>query len=120
MAITSSSYTFDAIRLPHVNLTVEVLDTTGQTFYTAEVSLTELDPSRTTTAEERTAGISGLNPPTVRAQTPQTLINLAIRACSSAYDSTPGFTLTPDVYASLTYSVAASISGALNLAGVDS
>jgi hypothetical protein len=120
MAISSATYSYDIVRQPSVDLTVEVLDTTGQTFYTAVVNILELAPDRSTTAEERTAGISSIDPPTVRSQTPQDLINLAIRACGSSLGNTPGVELTPDLYASLAYSVALAVSGALNLAGVDS
>ena len=48
MATNTTTYTFNAVRAPQVDLTVEVTDTTGQTFYTAVVNLLELDPARTT------------------------------------------------------------------------
>ena len=119
MAISTNTYTFDAVHAPEVVLTVEVLDTTGQTFYTAVVNLLELDPGRTLTAEERTAGIVSLNPPTVTSQTPQTVIDLAVRACASSYEATEGLTLTPTIYAALGYSVPYGVAGALRMAGAN-
>lgn len=119
MALTTTTYSYDAVRLPQVDLTVEVNDTTGQTIYTAVVNLLELSPERTLTAEERTAGITSLDPPTVTSQIPQELVNLAVRACASSYDATEGLTLTPEIYASLSYSIPGGVMGALRKAGVD-
>lgn len=119
MAIATTTYTYDAVRAPKVDLTVEILDTTGQTFYTATVYLLELSPTRTTTSEERVAGILSLDPPRVRSQVPQELINLAVRACGSSYANTDGLEMTPDVYASLGYTVPFAVAGALRMAGVD-
>ena len=119
MAISSTTYSLDAARAPQVDLTVEVIDTTGQTFYTATVNLLELDPVRTTTAEERTAGITSLDPPTVTSQVPQDVVNLAVRACASSYDATDGIELTHEIYAAIGYSVPYAVAGALRLAGVD-
>lgn len=119
MALSTTTYTYDAVRLPQVDLTVVVDDVTGQTRYTAVVWLLELDPIRTTTSEERVAGISSISPPTVTSQIPQEVINLALRACGSAYHNTAGLELTPDIYASLSYTVPAAVAGALRLAGAD-
>jgi hypothetical protein len=93
MALSTDTYTYDAVRLPSVDLT--------------------------TTSEERVAGISSLTPPTVTSQVPQALIDLALRACGSAYENTDGLSLTPEIYASLGYSIPAAVAGALRLAGAD-
>lgn len=119
MAFLEQTYTFDAVRCPEVVLVKSTSQTTGQVIYKATINLLELDPVRTITAEELDAGITSLNPPTVQAQIPQDLINLAIRACGSAYENTDGLTMSADVYASLGYSVPHAVAGALRLAGVD-
>ena len=119
MAIETSTYTFDALRCPETVLTVQTVDTTGNTLYTAQVNLLELAPERTLTAEERAVGIVSLNPPTVEHTDPQALIDVAIRACGSAYDATDGVTMTPAVYASLGYTIPYAVAGALRLAGVE-
>ena len=65
----------------------------------AIIEVEGLAPQRTTSAEERFAGILSLDPPTVRArprrnvrQVHRTLVELACRAVSSAATSTTGAT----------------------------
>jgi hypothetical protein len=87
---------------------------TGEVRYTAEITIQGVAPSRGTTAEERSAGISQLSlPVTVEAKGARPLIDLAKRASAVAASLTPGVTLDVVSYVILEYLVARSVRGAL-------
>lgn len=83
-----SDYTFDGDRIPTTTLTVETDEDTGAEYYTATVEIIGLEPVRGTTAEERIAGISSLDPITVSSDSVQDIIDLLIRAALASYEST--------------------------------
>lgn len=120
MALETNTYTYEQVKLPTTELTVTTDTNTGETAYTCVVNLLEIDPVRSTSAEERAAGITSLNPPTVRVlNDPQMLINTCVRACGSGIDATDGVELSPLGYGYLSMYVPLAVLGALRLAGVD-
>ena len=90
--------TSDLDGLPRVTVT---LDAKG---YAATVEILGLSPGRSISAEERFAGISSLDPPTVRAKTAHEMIRLAIRATLSAIQATDQ-SVVPAVAAAVAYGV---------------
>lgn len=117
MTIETASY--DQVSVPSCEVTKTTSDTTGRSIYRVEVSLLELDPVRTTTAEERVRGVVSLNPPTVQARTPNELVRLAVDTCLTAYDETEGFSIDGEVIAYMSMRVGFSVSQALRELGVD-
>lgn len=111
---TAASTVYDQPWSPRVTLS---RDTFGK--LTAVIEVDGLLPTRSTSADERAAGISSLDPPTVsaiaktdRRKTIRTLIDGAIRAvCASAVAS--GVTLAPGEMAQVCIRVGSAIRIAL-------
>lgn len=92
MSFTAATTTYDVNGFPAVTLTRDV-----DGGLLAVVDITGLEPTRTTTSEERTAGVTSLDPPTVaiaaktdRAKTVRALIDGAVRAVWASAASTLG------------------------------
>ena len=111
--------TYESTSLPEVTVTRTVSSVTGRKMFTAVVSILEIDPDRSVTAEERVSGISSLNPPTVTAMGTNTLIRRAVQATCAAYESTPGFTFDGKALAGISHRVSHSLLQALRKLGED-
>lgn len=112
---------YDAPGVPRVTLTK-----TAQGAFEATIEVEGLAPQRAASAEERFAGISSLDPPTVRArprrnvrQVHRTLVGLACRAVSSAATSTTGSTGGPGAVICTYMRVAFAMRQALRRLGED-
>lgn len=110
----STTVVWESAATPKVTLT---LGDDGA--YTAVLELDGLDPVRETTAEERTAGISSLDPPTVRARTVRALIEGAQRAVLAGAESTTGSTGGAAAIVLSSYRVALGVRMALRLLDED-
>lgn len=115
----ATTVTVDVPYLPAVELTVE---DDGRINATIEVD--GIEPTRGTTAEERAAGITSLDPPTIsvrpmatRARTHRAAIDAAFRALSSAVHATDGATGGPGGLLMLYLRTSMAIRKALRLAG---
>jgi hypothetical protein len=115
VSLSDKSVTYDATDSPKVTLA-----RVGG-IYEATIEVDGLAPDRTTTAEERRAGILSLEPPTVRTKTPARLIESGSRAVQAAAMVTPelGDTLTPGDLAMFHYRVARSLRVALRMIDED-
>jgi hypothetical protein len=111
-------YSFDANRLPATTLTVDTDDTTGRSLYTATVTITGLEPNRETNTDERVAGITSLDPPTVVSESVQGTIDLAWLACLNSYEAS-GLEITPTVMDVLGCAVRYSLAECFSQAGID-
>lgn len=114
----STTVTVDLAYLPTVELTVA---DDGRISATIEVD--GLEPSRETTAEERTAGITSLDPPTIsvrplstRAKTHRSAIDAACRAVASSAQASVEDEIGPGELAMLYYRTATAMRRALRLA----
>jgi len=117
--MTEKTVVYDMPFTPRVTLT-----RTAAGGYRSVIEVTELNPTRATTAEERGAGIESLNPPTVRIEAyravgegHRALIDTSIRAVLSAIratspDETP---VHPADLLSAGFRVALGMRGALRL-----
>lgn len=96
MSFTAATTTYDVSGFPAVALTRDV-----DGGLVAVIEITGLEPTRDTTSEERSAGVTSLDPPTVaiaaksdRAKTLRALVDGAVRAvwasASSTLDTTGG------------------------------
>ena len=117
--MTIETATYDQVALPSCEVTKTTSPTSGRSTYRVEVSLLELNPVRSTTAEERVRGVISLNPPTVEARTPNDLIRLAVDTCLIAYDETDGFEIDGEVLAYMSARVGFSVAQAIRLLGID-
>lgn len=115
MATVTATNDEDAV--PACTVTRVTSDITGRKRYTAVVDLLEVDPNRSVTAEERTLGISSLNPPTATANTPALVVRLAVEACCNAYEATDGFDFDAEILASISYRVSHTVAQALRKLG---
>jgi len=119
---TAATVTYDRSYSPAVTLT---RDTTGK--LTAIIEVTGLAPDRTPNAEERKAGITSLDPPTVesrsranRAKTIRFLLDAGHRAVAESVKATEGqATLTPADLSIICYKVSSAIRASLRAIGED-
>lgn len=116
-----ADYSFDGTRLPATTLSVTTDEDTGRQIYTATATIVGLEPNRGTTAEERIAGITSLEPPTVTGNAVQEIIDLLERACLAAYDASGlvDVDTLPTVQATLAGSLRFSIAECFRQAGID-
>ena len=117
--MTTTTATYDATGVPECTITRTVSPTSGRKRFTAVVDLQEIDPIRGVTAEERSSGITSLNPPTVSANTPNELIRKAVVACSNAIHETEGFAMTGYLLMLLSFRVSHGVLQALRAIGED-
>jgi hypothetical protein len=108
-----ATVTYDAVWSPKVTLTKD------GNVYSAVIEVEGLDPQRETSAEERRAGISSLNPPTVRATSARRLIDAACRAVAASATSTTGESGGPGGLAMSYFLTARSVKQAIRLLGED-
>lgn len=113
----STTVVYDAADAPKVTLTL-----TDEQGFLCVVELEGLEPQRAVTAEERAAGITSLDPPTVavralpdRYETHRALLDAAWRAVSCSATSTTGDTGGPGGIAMCCYRVTAAVRHALRL-----
>lgn len=111
-------FSFDLPRLPECTLDVVTDETTGASTYTATVSITGLEPNRTTNTDERTLGIESLDPPTVSAEGVQETFDLAIAATLASYEAS-GFEITPVMMVVTAMSIRWSLAECFIQAGID-
>lgn len=113
----STTVVYDAVDAPKVTLTRT--DTLG---FECIIEVAGLEPERTTTAEERAAGITSLDPPTIavraqadRSKTHRALLDACWRAVSASATSTTGDTGGPGGLAMTNYRVTAAVRHALRM-----
>lgn len=104
---------YDTGTTPRVTLSLE------SGVYTAVLEVEGLDPQRGTTAEERSEGISSLDPPTVSADNYRDLIDRAQRAVGSSIESTLGENGGAGEITMVYYRVAKGVRQAIRLLGED-
>lgn len=116
----SDTVVYDETWTPKVTLT------RGDDYFEAVVEVTELDPQRYLSADERFAGIRDLDPPTVRVpilrrrrDSHRRLIDSAQRAVTAATTSTLGSTGGPAALLFTHFRVALGIRGALRMLDED-
>lgn len=107
-----ASATVDLDGLPKVTVT-----SSGKG-YSATVEILGIAPTRSISAEERFAGISSLDPPTVSARTRIELIRRATRATLNAIQATDE-SVTPAIAARVAYGVDYAIRDAFEKLGLD-
>lgn len=115
----SDTVTYQSTALPEVTVTRTVSAVTGRKMFRSVVSILEIDPSRSVTAEERAAGITALNPPTVIAMGTNALLRRSVQAACVAYESTPGFSFDGQALAGISHRVSHSLLQALRKLGED-
>jgi hypothetical protein len=115
----STTVNVDSAYLPTVELTVA-----DDGRITATIEVDGLEPTRETTAEERAAGITSLDPPTIsirplstRARTHRAAIDAAWRAVASSAAATDGLTGGPGGLLMVCLRTTMAIRTALRLAG---
>ena len=117
--MTTTTATYDAVGVPECTITKTVSATSGRKRFTVALDLQEINPVRGVTAEERSRGITSLNPPTVSADTPNALIRKAVVACSNAIHETEGFAMSGYLLIMLSFRVSHSVLQALRAIGED-
>jgi hypothetical protein len=117
----STTVVYDAVDAPKVTLT-----RTDELGFVCIIELDGLAPQRSTTPEERAAGITSFDPPTivVRAQTDRAkahraLLDASWRAVSASATSTTGETGGPGGLAMTCYRITAAVRHALRMLDED-
>lgn len=113
------SDTYDQEGVPACTATKTTSDVTGASTFSVVIDLLELDPGRSITSEERTKGITSLNPPTVEARTANDLVRLSVEACCNAYDETEGYSLDAESLTYMSMKISQTVLQALRKIGED-
>lgn len=117
----SQTVVYDAVDAPKVTLTL-----TDELGFECIVEIDGLEPTRSTTAEERAAGITSLDPPTIQVSarstrylTHRALLDASWRAVSASATSTTGTTGGPGGLIMTCWRVTSAVRHALRLLDED-